>query len=68
MAFGRDKKDAYLRPYERSQEQHGSAFEVTLWASRASQTLRFEVFTRMCQLAGKRILDAGCSRGISRRT
>jgi SAM-dependent methyltransferase len=55
--------DAYLEPYRASQRRHGSGFEVTLWASPRSQRRRFEVFAQMCFLAGKRILDAGCSRG-----
>lgn len=55
--------DAYLDPYRRSHARHGAAFEVTLWASPTSQRLRFEVFTQMCCLGGKRLLDAGCSRG-----
>ncbi len=53
----------YLDPYRRSHARHGSSFEVTLWASPQSQRRRFEVFADMCPLAGKRILDAGCSRG-----
>jgi len=55
--------DAYLDPYRDSSLRHGSDFPVTLWASRRSQQLRFEVFNEMCYLSGKRILDAGCSRG-----
>lgn len=57
------RRDSYLEPYRRSQKEHGSAFEVTLWASPASQRRRFDVFTQSCSLAGKRVLDAGCSRG-----
>jgi SAM-dependent methyltransferase len=55
--------DHYLDPYRHSHSRHGSAFEVTLWANPRSQRTRFEVFTEMCFLAGKRVLDAGCSRG-----
>jgi SAM-dependent methyltransferase len=55
--------DRYLDPYRRSVRDHGPEFEATLWASERSQRLRFEVFTQMCFLPGKRILDAGCSRG-----
>ncbi len=55
--------DHYLDPYRRSQRRHGTAFEVTLWASPHTQRLRFDVMTQMCFFAGKRILDAGCSRG-----
>ena len=53
----------YLEPYRQSHARHGANFEVTCWASPRSQELRFEVFTQMCFLAGKRVLDAGCSRG-----
>lgn len=53
----------YLEPYRRSASRLGTAFGVTLWASPESQRLRFDVFTQMSFLAGKRILDAGCSRG-----
>lgn len=56
-------QDRYLDPYRRSAGRYGAAFEVTLWASPASQRLRFDVFTQMSFLAGKRVLDAGCSRG-----
>jgi hypothetical protein len=53
----------YLQPYRDSAMKHGSDFEVTLWASPHSQQLRFKIFTQMCDLTGKRMLDAGCSRG-----
>ncbi len=52
-----------LEPYRKSQQEHGQGFGVTLWASPRSQQLRFRVFTEMAFLAGKRLLDAGCSRG-----
>ncbi len=55
--------DAYLQPYQEHQAAHGTGFGVTLWASRKSQELRFRVLAEMCFLPGKRILDAGCSRG-----
>jgi len=55
--------DAYLDPYRESATRHGANFGVTLWASELSQQLRFDVFTQMCYLPGKRLLDAGCSRG-----
>ena len=55
--------DEYLDPYRRSHARHGADFKVTLCASPRSQARRFEVFTRLCKLEGKRILDAGCSRG-----
>jgi SAM-dependent methyltransferase len=55
--------DPYLQPYRESIERHGVCFEATLWANRESQRVRFKTFTEMCGLAGKRVLDAGCSRG-----
>jgi len=55
--------DSYLDPYRDSALRHGTNFTVTLWASHKSQQTRFEVFNELCFLAGKRILDAGCSRG-----
>lgn len=56
-------RDGYLDPYRKSVDRHGTDFRVTLWATRESQFKRFEVFTQMCFLPGKRVLDAGCSRG-----
>jgi SAM-dependent methyltransferase len=55
--------DAYLRPYRDAQTQHGSGFDVTLWARPETQTLRFRIFADLIPLHGKRLLDAGCSRG-----
>lgn len=55
--------DHYLAPYRAAQLDHGSDFRVTLWANERSQRLRFRVMTEMVFLAGKRVLDAGCSRG-----
>jgi len=53
----------YLDPYHDAAQKHGSDFDVTLWASERTQRLRFKVFAEMVYLQGKRILDAGCSRG-----
>lgn len=55
--------DDYLDPYRDAQDDFGNGFGVTLWANTRSQQRRFKVFTQMCYLPGKRILDAGCSRG-----
>lgn len=55
--------DSYLDPYRQSVAQHGTGFEAALWANRESQRLRFEVFTQLAYLPGRRILDAGCGRG-----
>ena len=54
---------SYLKPYQDSVKEHGSSFGVTLWANPYTQERRFEVFTQMCFFPGKRVLDAGCSRG-----
>ena len=56
-------KPQYLTPYKDWIDSHGPCFGATLWASPESQRLRFEVLTQMLYLPGKRILDAGCSRG-----
>ncbi|MEM6506990.1 MAG: class I SAM-dependent methyltransferase [Planctomycetota bacterium] len=55
--------DHYLQPYREAHEDHGADFKVTLWANERSQQLRFRVMTEMVFMAGKRVLDAGCSRG-----
>jgi SAM-dependent methyltransferase len=55
--------DDYLSPYHQAHDDHGSDFKVTLWASERSQRLRFRVMTEMVFMLGKRVLDAGCSRG-----
>ena len=49
--------DPYLDPYRDYHDEHGSDFGVTLWASPESQRLRFDVFTQMCFMTGKRVLD-----------
>lgn len=54
---------SYLSAYREAVHQHGCEFESTLWANEKTQRVRFDVFARMCPLAGRRILDAGCSRG-----
>jgi len=55
--------DPYLEPYRQAQRTHGTGFDVTLWGSQRTQRARFEVFAEMVFMPGKRILDAGCSRG-----
>ncbi|MGB0769096.1 MAG: class I SAM-dependent methyltransferase, partial [Phycisphaeraceae bacterium] len=56
-------RDHYLEPYRDAHGDHGSDFRVTLWANERSQRLRFKVMTQMVFMPGKRVLDAGCSRG-----
>ncbi len=53
----------YLSPYQQAHADYGSDFGVTLWANERSQRLRFRVMTEMVFMLGKRVLDAGCSRG-----
>lgn len=55
--------DNYLSPYKQAHGDHGSDFGVTLWANERSQRLRFRVMKEMVFMLGKRVLDAGCSRG-----
>lgn len=61
--MSRPEIDDYLAPYRAALNASGTDFDVTLWASPLTQQKRFEVFTQMLFLTGKRILDAGCSRG-----
>ncbi|MEQ9453399.1 MAG: class I SAM-dependent methyltransferase [Phycisphaeraceae bacterium] len=55
--------DDPLEPYRQAHAQGGSAFGVTLWNTEESQRKRFRVLREMVYLQGKRVLDAGCSRG-----
>ena len=55
-----DEPRPYLSPYIRAIEEHGDGFESLLWASRKTQTARFDAITGLCGLHGMRILDAGC--------
>ena len=59
-----DATPDYLKAYrDVEQELGGEAFDVTLWASPASQEIRFAIFAEMIDLRGQRLLDAGCGRG-----
>jgi SAM-dependent methyltransferase len=53
---------SYLLPYCRAARVHGAAFPSLLWASPTTQALRFEAITRIVELRGKSVLDAGCGR------
>jgi SAM-dependent methyltransferase len=53
----------YLRPYRLAEQLHGPTFGATLWNSRASQRIRFQVMAEIFPLAARRILDAGCGTG-----
>lgn len=53
----------YLEPYRHALAHHGPSFEATLWKSRRTQRARFRVLTRMIDLRGLTVLDAGCGLG-----
>ena len=55
-------KAPYLAPYLRAAERHGASFPTLLWASPATQAVRFDAIARMADLAGKSVLDVGCGR------
>lgn len=61
--MSRVTSDAYLDPYRETLQRFGAGFEATMWASPRTQEVRFEVLTQMVNLTGRRVLDAGCSRG-----
>jgi SAM-dependent methyltransferase len=55
-----------LQPYRESIRDHGAGFEATLWGSRQTQRLRFEVMAEMLgagTLQGTDVLDLGCGDG-----
>lgn len=54
---------SYLAPYREAIEAFGAGFEATLWADRRTQLLRFDVMLEMVDLAGRKIVDAGCGAG-----
>jgi 2-polyprenyl-3-methyl-5-hydroxy-6-metoxy-1,4-benzoquinol methylase len=52
----------YLKPYRQAASQHGDRFGSLLWASPRTQAARFDAICRLADMAGKRVLDAGCGR------
>jgi hypothetical protein len=52
----------YLLPYLRAAEVYGCGFRSLLWASPETQEARFEAITRVTDLTGASVLDAGCGR------
>jgi hypothetical protein len=52
----------YLQPYLTAASRYGSEFGSLLWASPTTQESRFDAMTRVCNLAGKSLLDVGCGR------
>jgi hypothetical protein len=53
---------SYLKPYLNAAGRHGDGFESLLWASPATQALRFEALARLCNFTDMNLLDAGCGR------
>lgn len=58
----RQRKPTYLRPYQNAIDRDGPGFSSLLWASPASQALRFEAMTRLYDFHNKSIIDVGCGR------
>jgi SAM-dependent methyltransferase len=52
----------YLFPYQTARQLGAKGFDALLWTSQEGQRTRFDVIARLCPLAGKRVLDAGCGR------
>lgn len=54
---------SYLAPYREAVDVFGAGFEATLWADRRTQLLRFDIMLEMVDLAGRKVVDAGCGAG-----
>jgi len=55
--------DKYLNPYRQAVEQFGASFHATLWTSRESQRIRFDVLLDLAGLDDCVVVDAGCGTG-----
>ena len=44
--------ESYLNPYQEALNRHGAGFDATLWHSRETQTIRFDVLTGFVDLSG----------------
>jgi SAM-dependent methyltransferase len=55
--------DKYLKPYREAVERFGPSFQSTLWTSRESQRIRFDVMIDLAGLDDCVVLDAGCGTG-----
>ena len=53
---------AYLAPYLQAARTCGGGFGTLLWASPATQAVRFEAIRRIYDPAGRSVLDVGCGR------
>jgi SAM-dependent methyltransferase len=52
----------YLFPYHAARQYGAKGLDALLWTSRKGQRARFDAIARLCPLAGRRIVDAGCGR------
>jgi SAM-dependent methyltransferase len=52
----------YLKPYMDAARAHGGGFGALLWASPATQAVRFDAMARLYEFTGKSLLDVGCGR------
>ena len=55
--------EKYLKPYREAMQQFGPGFQATLWNSRESQVLRFDVMIDLAGFDDCVVLDAGCGPG-----
>jgi len=55
--------EEFLKPYRQALRRFGPTFEATLWGSRDTQLLRFDVMIELAGFAECVILDAGCGKG-----
>src|SRR5690606_36741907 len=53
----------YLRPYADAARRYGDGFNSLLWASRATQRLRFDAMIALVDFNHRIVLDAGAGRG-----
>jgi trans-aconitate methyltransferase len=59
----RSPSDEYLKPYRQALKQFGPGFKATLWGSRDTQVLRFDVMIELADFRRCNVLDVGCGRG-----
>src|SRR5262249_44299140 len=52
----------YLYPYHAARLLGAKGLDALLWTSQEGQRVRFDAIARLCPLAGRRIVDAGCGR------
>jgi SAM-dependent methyltransferase len=62
MAVEHENEPSYLEPYARAVKRHGAEFRALLWASRRTQTLRFQALVHLQDPTGLTVLDIGCGR------